>query len=100
MTKTKEQKVTYHIIFTNGNEKKITIPRAWKVTFGSKHPGGKGYDNESVLRLYENETRQRAAFVGVQTFVAISEIEMSRKVINLEERTKITNDKNMKKEDH
>lgn len=53
---------------TNGKQFKITIPADYKVTFG-KQPGSRDYDAASAsLRIYENESKQRACFIGVRSF--------------------------------
>lgn len=51
---------------------KITIPADWKVTFSAFNQGGKYPDGENALRIYEAENKQRACFVGVQSFRDLS----------------------------
>lgn len=50
---------------------KIEIPADWKVTFGAFQQGRFG-DEGSALRIYEAENKQRACFVGVNSFRDLS----------------------------
>jgi len=45
---------------------RITVPLEARITFGPMM--AKGFGGELTLRIYEKETRQLAAFVGVETF--------------------------------
>ena len=56
------------LVERGGKDKfRIEIPADWKVTFG-KSGGNRGFDGERELRIYENESKQRACFVGVTAF--------------------------------
>ena len=71
--KTKMKETTYLIEFKNGKRQRITVPSAWKVTFGPAARGtnsAKGLSREMplALRFYENETKQRAIFTDVILF--------------------------------
>ena len=62
---------TYHIEFKNGNEKRITVPADWKVTFGPCVVGGnsgRGMEMPLALRFYESKENQRAIFTDVRSF--------------------------------
>ena len=67
-------------------EFRITIPAAWKVTFGAfQMAGADRYGNRPpaggpALRIYEAENKQRACFVGVRCFRDMS-IPMERAVV-------------------
>lgn len=69
---------------TNGKQFKITIPADYKVTFG-KQPGSSGrtpYEPaEPSLRIYENDSKQRACFVGIRSFRDLS-LPVTRLVIS------------------
>lgn len=63
---------TYLLKLKGEGQQKITIPAAWKVTFGPLIPGSKGtpaYNGTSgvCLRLYDG-TSQRACFTDVEYF--------------------------------
>jgi len=45
---------------------RLTVPADARITFGPMM--AKGYGDRLTLRIYEKETRQLAAFVGVETF--------------------------------
>lgn len=75
---------TYLLEFTNGTQKKVTIPSDWKVTFGPLVPGGNaqgGLNGRGALslRIYENSDRQRAVFTDVSSFRDIS-IELEERI--------------------
>lgn len=89
----------------NGKKFKITIPSDYKVTFGTaggnRAAGGSWGGNQ--LRIYEAESKQRACFVGVQSFRDLS-LDLVRLVVsedgsaswsndgegNIEEKKKVT----------
>ena len=78
----------YLITHEDGTERKITVPSAWKVTFGpaargaNKAGGGANYKVPLALRFYENETKQRAIFTDVVSFRDLSiKIEVKRKSV-------------------
>lgn len=75
--------VKYEIERTEGTYR-ITVPAAWRVTYGLLHPGSKDrYGQEGyVLRIYETDTKQRAVFTNVLSFRDLS-IETERKVLNI-----------------
>lgn len=64
---------------TNGDQFKIEIPADYKVTFGSR--GGNRQYGDSELRIYENESKQRACFVGVSSFRDLS-LPLTRLVVS------------------
>jgi hypothetical protein len=77
MTKPKEKTKpdgkmkTYLLNLVKGGQRKITIPAAWKITFGPLLPGSRGqYNGERgiCLRVYETKERQRAVFTDVESF--------------------------------
>lgn len=64
---------TYLITHDNGDERRITVPSNWKVTFGPAAKGiragtGSNYKIPLALRFYEAETKQRAIFTDVVSF--------------------------------
>lgn len=75
----------YMIEFTNGKQKRISIPGEWKITFGPLAPGSKGYENNGekglCLRLYENKDQQRAVFTKVASFRDMS-IHVEERVVH------------------
>jgi hypothetical protein len=72
------------LVEDSAGEFKITIPAAWKVTFGAFQNNTNRYGDAVVggpaLRIYEAENKQRACFVGVRCFRDMS-IPMERAVI-------------------
>jgi len=58
---------TYIIETKGGMLRKVTVPEAWKVTFGPLMPGTRG-DQALALRFYEAGDKQRAVFVDVKSF--------------------------------
>lgn len=70
--KQQEKTVTYLLTMKNGNLQKLTVPAAWKVTFGPIAPGSKGYESNGgsgmCLRFYESGNQQRAVFTDVKAF--------------------------------
>lgn len=75
-TTAKAATTTYLLDLGNGNKRRITVPTAWKVTFGPAVPfSGKdrGYTGSErsgyALRFYEgNKENQRAIFTDVRAF--------------------------------
>ena len=69
-----ELMTTYLITHDNGDERKVTVPSDWKVTFGPAAKGmqrGTGPNNLKIplaLRFYEAETKQRVIFTDVSSF--------------------------------
>ena len=68
---------TYTIEKTDGKIIRITVPEAWKVTFGPIIGGktGDSYGREKgclALRFYEDEKHQRAIFTNVRNFIDTS----------------------------
>lgn len=60
---------------------KITIPEAWKVTYGPVAVGQSKFMNQAMplaLRFYESDTKQRAIFTDVTGFRDLS-IEVKEK---------------------
>ena len=64
-------KRTYEIV-TNEGRMRMEIPDSWKVTYGPVSPGSKSYGDGNALRVYENETKQRAIFLNVVSFRDLS----------------------------
>lgn len=93
-----EAMTTYILELTNGNLRKVTVPSAWKVTFGPAVPfsPGKGptYNVEHkgyAIRFYEkNKENQRAIFTDVRSF--------RDSAIQIEERVTSSKKQNMRKE--
>lgn len=82
---------TYIIEMRDGTRKKITVPTAWKVTFGLFAPGSNGNAGKSALRFYEgSKENQRAVFQDVEAFRDMS--------IVLEEEITKTQDEVLSKE--
>lgn len=64
-----EDMTTYILEMRSGNRKKITVPSAWKVTFGLFAPGSNGNAGKSALRFYQgSKENQRAVFMEVESF--------------------------------
>lgn len=85
----KEEMKTYLIKFENGTEQKITVPEAWKVTFGPATKGERGgrpnLKMPMALRFYESDTKQRAIFTDVVNFRDTS-IKIEEKKIRVQEK--------------
>lgn len=66
---------TYEVVFTDGRHQRITVPAAWKVSFGAIVPAAKasssGYGGWG-LRVWEATDKQRAVYSGVTEFWDIS----------------------------
>jgi hypothetical protein len=64
---------TTYLVVTNAGEYRITVPSAWKVTFGPVAPNTRHGGGDSMyLRFYEAKERQRACFSGVRSFRDLS----------------------------
>lgn len=62
---------TYVLEKTNGQKSRVTVPAAWKLTFGPIWIPAKGNSHELkyALRFYEgNKENQRAVFSDVKSF--------------------------------
>lgn len=63
---------TYFVRRANNKEQYITVPAAWKVTFGPLAPGSKTFHDYAAkgwtLRFYEAKDKQRAVFTDVFEF--------------------------------
>ena len=61
---------TYVLDMKSGGQRKVTVPAAWKVTFGPLVPGTRdGNGNSNLcLRFYESANQQRAVFANVVAF--------------------------------
>lgn len=58
-----------YILETKDGMRKVTVPAAWRVTFGPLIAGDKGGHGTLCLRFYENnKENQRAIFTDVRTF--------------------------------
>lgn len=90
VSKKLEGNTVYLIERTNGEEIRLTVPSAWKVTFGPAAPPRKdGYAasygaGRFALRFYEAENKQRAIFTDVCGFRDLS-LAMEKKVKRVEE---------------
>jgi hypothetical protein len=78
---------TYLIEFENRTKKKITVPSAWKVTFGPSYVGpnkqtiGRQFNIPLALRFYEANDKQRAIFTDVTSFRDMS-IQIEEEIVN------------------
>lgn len=60
---------TYILELKNGQQRRVTVPANWKVTFGPLIPGERGGGNGCLaLRFYETKDKQRAIFTDVKSF--------------------------------
>lgn len=70
----KDKTTVYILDLANGNQRRVTVPSTWKVTFGPavpfvKNTAGHMVDRGYALRFYEgNKENQRAIFTDVQSF--------------------------------
>ena len=87
-----DEMTTYLIEFRNGTRQRITVPSAWKVTFGPAARGNNGGPNFKekmtmplALRFYEAETKQRAIFTDVASFRDMS-IQIEEERQNVQEK--------------
>jgi hypothetical protein len=66
----------YYIEKTDGEKLMVEVPDTWKITFGPVavgKPNGYNSGNGSMaLRFYESDTKQRAIFTGVASFIDTS----------------------------
>ncbi len=73
---------TYLLELKGGERQKITVPSAWKVTFGLFAPGSQDNRGRSALRFYEgSKENQRAVFCDVESFRDMSiaiEVEITK----------------------
>lgn len=61
--------LTTYILETTKGVRKVTVPSAWKVTFGPLIAGKTGGPGTLALRFYENnKENQRAIFTDVNSF--------------------------------
>jgi hypothetical protein len=91
MSKKTDGTKTYLLTLQNGDLRKVTVPTAWKMTFGLTAPyaaKGAGYNHGLALRFYEgSEKNLRAVFTDVTAVrdesIAILEkrTETQRKVV-------------------
>ena len=88
MADEKDEK-TYHVKFKNGDEKRITVPADWKVTFGpcvvKDRNTPRDHEMPLALRFYENSDKQRAIFTNVESFRDMS-INIVEKKVNVKEK--------------
>lgn len=84
-----DETTTYLIVHEDRTERKITVPSTWKVTFGPAVRGlnkaGSTVKVPLALRFYENDTKQRAIFTDVVSFIDMS-ITMSIKKRSVQEK--------------
>lgn len=90
----KKEALKSYILKTDSGTKRITIPGAWKITYGKLHGGrveGKGSygdQGQNVLRIYESKEKQRAVFTGVKEFID-TDIKFEKLVTNKEEKLEV-----------
>lgn len=58
---------TYEILTKDG-EYELEVPADYKITYAPIQPGRFDHSTGNVLRIYENENKQRAMFTNVITF--------------------------------
>lgn len=63
-----EAKTTYLLVMKDGSQKKVTVPTAWKVTFGALYPGKEANSGKTGLRFYSSGNKQHAVFTDVEYF--------------------------------
>lgn len=88
-------KRTYLLEMNNGTRKKVTVPDAWRVTFGPLVPGSKDGSVNSrqaiCLRFYEGadagKGKQHAVFTNVESFRVLDEISIEEERIESREET-------------
>jgi len=86
-----EEMKTYLIEHDNGEERKITVPANWKVTFGPAASGSYKSDTTGrykmplALRFYEGKDKQRAIFTDVKSFRDLS-IKVEIRKISVQEK--------------
>lgn len=85
MAKAQNVKTTYLLQLKSGQERRITCPNGWKITFGPTVPferkNGRGYNEEQgiwALRLYDG-TKLKAIFTDVRMFRELETIGVSEK---------------------
>jgi hypothetical protein len=85
-----DEKRTYLLEMSDGTRKKVTVPAAWKVTFGAFQPGspsGSSQAHAPTIRFYEgSKENQRAVITGVQGFRDMS-IGIEEEIVNTQEET-------------
>lgn len=61
---------TYFVERSNGRDQRVSVPSAWKVTFGPLTPGSKDHasNGKPCLRFYESNTQQRMVITDVVSF--------------------------------
>lgn len=87
---------TLHIEMTKGNDRKITIPSDWTITFGPVAIGARNLgESPNVLRLYADAGKKhlKAVFRGVAAFHEEG-IEIAEKVVRTKKRTFKRGEKN------
>lgn len=75
---------TYILELKGGNQRRITVPANWKVTFGPLTPGERNGSGTLALRFYESKENQRAIFTDVKSF-RDSDIEIQEKVTKVKQ---------------
>lgn len=70
----------YEVVQSNKTIR-VRVPASWKCTFGPLAPGSKTYNGRDALalRFYEENTKQRACFTNVLSFVDITSLEIWEK---------------------
>lgn len=82
MEEEKVETTTYLLNLRGKKRQKVTVPAAWKATFGPLVPGGRS--GEIALRFYENKEKQRAVFTNVESFRDLS-IPVVEEIENIQE---------------
>ena len=86
-TKPKTAAIRTYEIVTHGDTFQLDVPETFRVTYAPTVMGQKGYGgSEMALRFYEAENKQRAIFVGVQSFRDLS-LPLRKKVRRVEGKT-------------
>lgn len=86
---TRPEMTTYLLTMKDGTRRKVTVPSAWKVTFGPLVPGSKdttlNSSGATSLRFWD-KANQKAVFVGVESFRDMS-IAIEEEVVKRQEET-------------
>jgi hypothetical protein len=77
---------TYLVTRKGGLDQKVTVPAAWRVTFGPLNPGSKNLASNGApaLRFYESEKQQRMVITDVLAFRDMS-IKVEEKRTNVKQ---------------
>ena len=87
--------VTYLLEMDDGDQKRITIPDDWTVTFGALIPGQQTNSGRLGLRFWKGK-QQKALFQGVKSFRDMSIVIEERRTTTKEETYYKGNEENRK----